>query len=267
MRLVKKFKVFLLLAVVVAVLLLGANLALLLVIRDEVPRDVDVIFSFGGERVRQTYSEELRRANPNAWWIVSGYDKAGFYRRALNHGVDTTKLVFVDTCSSTWSEVRFLYDWLNRPTPPSRGESDSSATHTMPAFSRSKNVQVALVSGPYHMRRINLLVNWAFGSGRRSVLYSNHQQPQTDTTQSTIVALAVSAPPQGDTPWTNASITDTILHTFLYAPVPLERYGLSSASYRQWWKKASIRRLVFSEYKKIAGTLIGINAEESEILR
>jgi uncharacterized SAM-binding protein YcdF (DUF218 family) len=90
--------------------------------------------------------------------VVSTYRAAG-RRRYLDGGIDSARVTFVDSCTSTWSEVHFLREWLAEQTrkPTSQRLNDST---TQPPLT------IALVSGPYHMRRIKVAVTRLFGPGK-----------------------------------------------------------------------------------------------------
>ncbi len=105
---------------------------------DPEPAHIDVIFTFGGENARDRFSLELARAHPEAVWILSTYNARERIRTLDLYDIDSARLVVVDTLKNTWEEVKFLREWLRQ-----KEGVDSPRT-------------VALVSGPYHMRRIKI---------------------------------------------------------------------------------------------------------------
>jgi hypothetical protein len=124
-----------------------------LVVCDPLPQRVDVLFSFGGEWAREQYVRELAARYPAAAVAVSTPGKSRFLRKVRECGLDITRFVLVDTCSSTLSEIRFLGAFVKNY----RGAPADTA-----AASSSVPV-VGLVSGPYHMRRIKIIVNREWG--------------------------------------------------------------------------------------------------------
>ena len=146
-----------------AVLAAGAGCAALLfrqaggwlVAADPAPQRIDVIFTFGGENARVAYSRELMERFPSAHWVLS--DHSGRYERILSReGFDLSRVSFIDTCTHTISEVKGLADWLATHAPAadaSAADSEEQATapRTAPA---AKPMAVALVSTPFHLRRI-----------------------------------------------------------------------------------------------------------------
>ncbi len=110
-----------------------------LVIQSTPPQKLDAIFTFGGEAARNVYSEILHKQYPEATWIISTDTPKDALRKLVRHRADTTNLLFVDTCKNTKSEVVFCKQWLEK------------------ALQHKQSVTLGLVSGPYHMRRINIL--------------------------------------------------------------------------------------------------------------
>ncbi|MCU0608821.1 MAG: YdcF family protein [Chitinispirillaceae bacterium] len=110
---------------------------------DPVPPEADVIFTFAGENARLTYSRELMARFPRAHWVLSDYHH--FYTRILSReDYDMSRVSTLDSCPDTYQEVRGLARWLT----------DSAAM--------GRRV-IVLVSSPYHMRRIELMVQNVFG--------------------------------------------------------------------------------------------------------
>lgn len=121
-----------------------------LVVNDPVPPRLDVLFMFGGENARLTYSRELTERFPCARWVMS--DNFRQYARVLSRdGFDMSRVVVLDTCHYTLSEVTTLAGWLrdNRNTLMSAAAHDTAV----------KQVRVGLVSSPCHMRRIKFMVH------------------------------------------------------------------------------------------------------------
>jgi len=130
------------------------NLGLWLVVSDPEPERLDVIFTFGGGRqYRVRYSRELYLRHPGAVWIVSGREEVKHLRRMAASGLDTTRVVRVESCQSTRDEMVWLREWLTTHQP-------TDSTHF-----------VGLVSSPYHMRRVNMLARTLLGE------YQKHSLP------------------------------------------------------------------------------------------
>jgi uncharacterized SAM-binding protein YcdF (DUF218 family) len=109
-----------------------------LIAGDPLPPRVDILFSFGGEWAREQYVRELAARYPAATVVVSTPGKSRFLRKARESGLDSARFVIVDTCSSTLSEIRFLGAFVKN--------------------CRGAAPVAGLVSGPYHMRRIRIIV-------------------------------------------------------------------------------------------------------------
>jgi hypothetical protein len=126
-----------------------------LFINDPLPDRLDVIFTFGGENARVAYSRELKERFPAARWVLSDYFHQ--YSRILSRErFDMSKVAIVDTCPYTMSEVKGLADWLkDRKNTP-----DSSSPQ--PRLLGPRLLRIALVSSPYHMRRIKFMVKDVF---------------------------------------------------------------------------------------------------------
>src|SRR3989339_1455334 len=112
-----------------------------MVVSDPIPKRLDVIYTYAGEGVRNYYSRVLFDRHPETLWIVGRWPMRRRYYQALYNGVDSTRLWFMPTDSLN-THLEFLglcglLDSLAKLRPPG-----------------SPELEVGLVSGPYHMRRI-----------------------------------------------------------------------------------------------------------------
>jgi uncharacterized SAM-binding protein YcdF (DUF218 family) len=110
-----------------------------LLIKDRLPEAIDLIFVFGGEETRKGYSAELANRFPESRLIVSHHNRPRALRQFDKMGIDSSRIIaVVDTCTSTFSEISYLADFLaGAAVPP--------------------DPHIALVSSPYHMRRIRII--------------------------------------------------------------------------------------------------------------
>ena len=130
---------------------------MLLLVDDPLSSSLDLIVTFAGDKNRVDYSSELMVKYPGAHWLLSDF-KNGYIHYITRKGFDRTRITVVDTCASTISEVRSLFEFLNTEQQK-----------------RPRNMKVGLVSSPYHMRRIKLMVK----SRKRlkNVSFSYHPVP------------------------------------------------------------------------------------------
>ncbi len=140
----KKHKQIFSLLIIILLILVSAllvfsfrNVGRWLIISDAVPSRLDVVFTFAGENVRVSYSKELMSRFDDARWILSDY-KDGHSRLLRKSNYDMSKVLVIDSCKNTYSEVNALMDQLR---------------------SCDKELYVGLVSGPYHMRRIKMMLS------------------------------------------------------------------------------------------------------------
>lgn len=138
----KKIQIILGLTVVLVVLGFVAirEAGVWLLVKDPLPDKVDIVFTFAGERYRVDYSSELMMKYPNAHWVLSDF-KDGYYHYIKKKNFDVSRVTVVDTCASTIYEVKSLFGYLE-------GQQNLYPD----------GITVGLVSGPYHMRRIQLMV-------------------------------------------------------------------------------------------------------------
>ena len=123
-----------------------------LVISEPLPERIDVVFTFAGENSRMAYSRELMGRFPEAHWVLS--ENLHQYSRILEReGFDMSRVTPVDTCTNTLSEVNGLADWV-------RGRRGSDAARARAV--KAEPISIALVSNPYHMRRIHCMVDNVF---------------------------------------------------------------------------------------------------------
>jgi hypothetical protein len=111
-----------------------------LLVDDPLPEDINVIFTFAGEKYRVDYSAELMIKCPGAHWVLSDF-KNGYFSYARKKTTDISRITVVDTCVNTIAEVKCLFGYLREH------------RNQYP-----KDMTVGLISSPYHMRRIKLMV-------------------------------------------------------------------------------------------------------------
>jgi uncharacterized SAM-binding protein YcdF (DUF218 family) len=134
-----------------------------LAVSDPIPARIDVIFTFGGENIRISYSRDLMRRFPQAHWVISDYGHR--YTRLLERqGFDMSRITILDTCRYTISEVKRLADWLKRQSvaPPNHADGVNPADPQSQAALTMRPLHIALVSNPLHMRRIKLIAEKTF---------------------------------------------------------------------------------------------------------
>ncbi|MBN2037099.1 MAG: YdcF family protein [Chitinispirillaceae bacterium] len=123
---------------------------------DPEPQRLDIVFTFAGENARVSYSRDLMEKHSDAHWVLS--DFYHLYSRILSrNGFAMDRVSVVDTSSHTFSEVCALADWLRT----SKLTADSSRAGTAGRSGKAK-LHIGLVSSPYHMRRISIMVRNVF---------------------------------------------------------------------------------------------------------
>lgn len=200
----------------VASLLLSATLVrragTWLVVEDPVPPHLDAIFTFSGEGIRTHYTEvALLPLFPRATWFLGQSGHAFLARPSA--GSRPGARTFLTDASSTREEVCLLRAWIER----------------QPTDERPRPLDIGLVSGPYHMRRVATLAREILGH------------------------------PEG------SESLDVRLHLL---PVPQDSYPLGARDYRHWWRERHLRRLVPREIRNVLGErLLGRRCPESGGLR
>jgi uncharacterized SAM-binding protein YcdF (DUF218 family) len=134
-----------------------------LAVADAFPARLDIIYTFGGENIRISYSRELMRRFPEAHWVISDYSHR-YARMLQRQGFDMSRVTILDTCRSTISEVSGLAQWLKnqKSTPQADSGSVDTGDSGRPADLTSRPLHIGLVSNPMHMRRIRLIAEKAF---------------------------------------------------------------------------------------------------------
>jgi uncharacterized SAM-binding protein YcdF (DUF218 family) len=115
------------------------NIGNWLVVVDPLPSKLDVIFSFGGAQERAPYAVELQKKYKNALLLISTAVVEKEKQRIIQLGADTNRIEFIDSCKTTWTEIAFLESWLKEKYG-------------------GKTAAIGLVSSPYHMRRIKMMI-------------------------------------------------------------------------------------------------------------
>ncbi len=142
---------------VLATIMLLRNAGTYLLVNDPLPEELDLIFTFAGENARNHYSEELLKQFPETHWLLSDY-KDGYVRILRRDSFDMSRVTVVDTCKNTFSEVLALKEYLHL-----------SGKNLLKE--RRKSLQIGLVSGPYHMRRIKMMTKKAIKSNEIDLYY------------------------------------------------------------------------------------------------
>lgn len=136
------------------------NLSNWLIINDPLPNKADYLFTFSGERLRFDYSLILAQNYQNSKWIISGRNKDWYINHLIKKsGMDTARLIFIDSCESTWHEIEKLYNFL------------MNNLHNTLNSNKLSPRNIVLVSTPYHMKRIKLTINKIFKTKRVSFIY------------------------------------------------------------------------------------------------
>lgn len=131
------------------------NMGQWLVINDPIPEKLDLIVTFAGERERVAYSRELSTKFPQSFWLLSDY-KDGYSRLLRKSNFNMSRVHIVDTCQNTVSEIDAMNNWIKKNQQRFKGKS---------------RISIGLVSSPYHMRRIQLIVKKQFKNNDISFHY------------------------------------------------------------------------------------------------
>ncbi|MBL8026968.1 MAG: hypothetical protein JNL74_11190 [Fibrobacteres bacterium] len=94
----------------------------------ETPEKVDLIFTFGGEQARENHAKRLMNMYPNAKWIASNPLSGTLSAKDTSEWAP--RFMQITGNDDTKDEVRYILSLCN------------------------DSIEIALVSGPYHMRRI-----------------------------------------------------------------------------------------------------------------
>ncbi|KMQ51538.1 hypothetical protein CHISP_1546 [Chitinispirillum alkaliphilum] len=117
-----------------------------LLIQNPLPPDADLVFVFGGDVKRVEYAFGLMENYPDAILVCAERDFDHLKRRYPER-VGDYRIKIADKCESTIEEVRFLRSLLAEENRP--------------------YMSVLLVSSPFHMRRISVMVNMVMGRALR----------------------------------------------------------------------------------------------------
>jgi hypothetical protein len=148
------------LSIVIILVIVGwfafRNAAFWLVVSDPPPQSVDALFTFAGENARITYSKKLFSEDSTALWMLS-YPSNKIAIPLAHEGLDTSRIYVVDTCKNTKSEVAFILSRVDSIVREHISHSGKMKELHQRDYVKTPFV-VGLVSTPYHMRRIQLLV-------------------------------------------------------------------------------------------------------------
>lgn len=115
-----------------------------LVVDNPLPERIDVICTFAGDSRRVEYSRELMLKHPDAQWFLSDY-KDGYSRLLQRSNFNMKRVMVVDTCKSTFSEVSAFGSMFGSYHKARFGGNSDTV------------LNVVCVSSPYHMRRIQIM--------------------------------------------------------------------------------------------------------------
>jgi uncharacterized SAM-binding protein YcdF (DUF218 family) len=114
-----------------------ANLGNWLLVSDPEPQKIDLVFSFAGGPYRDDHALELLKKHPEAKWLASTGSHSGIIEKCRKAGIDSARVSIIDTCKSTWSEIKVLKEYLK---------------------TNNWAKSIGLVSSEWHMRRILLFI-------------------------------------------------------------------------------------------------------------
>lgn len=129
--------------VLISSVLFFRNLANWLHVNHKFPANVDFICTFGKDKLRENYSLHLISKYPAATWIVNTFDSSSFTTWAKSKGIDRSRIVAIDSCESTFSEIHFF-------------------RKTIDAIKTRRGTKIGFVSSPLHMKRIILISRMLF---------------------------------------------------------------------------------------------------------
>ncbi|HEX7510116.1 MAG TPA: hypothetical protein VF335_02350 [Chitinivibrionales bacterium] len=134
--------------------LLFFNLGSLLIVSNQPPDTLDVLYTLSGENTRIVYAKTLYDHYPNALRIISCPPEMKS-DSAFQQWVHRNKIETVDTCGNTRSEISFLINSLSR----------------IQSANSKKIISVGIISNWYHMRRVQLIVNTQMKHPKCRVFY------------------------------------------------------------------------------------------------
>ena len=121
--------------------LLFFNLGSLLIVSNQPPDTLDVLYTLSGEDTRIVYAKALYDHYPNALRLISCPPEmksdSAFQQWAHRNKIET-----VDTCGNTRSEISFLINSLSR----------------IQNANSKRNISVGIISNWYHMRRVQCII-------------------------------------------------------------------------------------------------------------
>jgi hypothetical protein len=132
------------------------HLGMWLVPSDPPPQSLDAYFTFASDNERIIYSKHLYNRYRQALWILS-YPRKRILVTLHKAGIDTSRIIVVDTCANTSSEVACIVNWVNTALRDSASV-PARRLRQRPGFDPSTRLRIGLVSSPYHMRRIKILL-------------------------------------------------------------------------------------------------------------
>lgn len=162
LTIINNYKKFLIISGAAVVLVIVAFVAIRkagmwLLVDDSLSPGIELVFTFAGDKNRVDYSSELMMKYPEAQWLLSDF-KNGYINYVSKKGFDLSRVTVIDTCVSTLSEVQCLFGYLMEQQKQN-----------------SQKMSVGLVSSPYHMRRIKLMVKSQ--ARLKDVSFSYHPVP------------------------------------------------------------------------------------------
>ena len=125
-----------------AVAWLYFHLGSLLIVSDQLPAKLDVLYTLSGENTRITYAQKIYPGYLRTLRLMSCPPEMKS-DSAFQRWVRRNSVITVDTCANTRSEIGYLISSLSQ----------------VQSANRKKEISVGIISNWYHMRRVQLIVN------------------------------------------------------------------------------------------------------------
>jgi hypothetical protein len=126
---------------IILILLIIPLLDNFLYLKDDIPENIDVLFTFSGDPERIRYSNDIFIKYNTDFWLLSFSNEISL-NSIFDNNDFSNNISIVDTCKNTYSEIISLNQYLMN-----KFKSDQQP------------VRIVLVSSYFHLKRIKLLVN------------------------------------------------------------------------------------------------------------
>lgn len=156
---------------IVIVFYLISNSINLLYVNDEIDKDPDFVCVYALDYRRIEKAAELLKKYPNSIGLFSS-PTGKYIDKIFKYGVsDSSRVVIINGCQNTFDEVNIFNDYIFKRDEISDRIVFEGSKWNNQKIIKDKELNIAMVSSPFHMRRIKIISDMCFRNENANIYY------------------------------------------------------------------------------------------------